>query len=226
MTPDPVTITCLIPAWNEASRIGGVLAALRDVQGVTRVMVIDDGSDDDTAGVAARHGAEVLRTPGNQGKTRALALGLAACDSSHVLLLDADLTGLTPAAIAALIAPVRTGQAGASVSLRGNAPLAWRVLGVDYISGERVLPRALIAPGALMALPRFGFEVWLNRQLIAAGTRVAVVRWPGVASPSKAAKRGLWRGLRADAAMMADIFHTIPPTEALRQIRALRALRA
>ena len=68
---------------------------------------------------------------------------------------------------------------------------------------------------ALQALPRFGFEVFLNRLLIAQKLRVAIVAWPKVASPSKARKRGFWAGLRADMAMMADIFHTISPLAAV-----------
>ena len=56
--------------------------------------------------------------------------------------------------------------------------------------------------------------------------RVAVVRWPGVESPFKHEKRGGWiDGLRADVAMLGDIFRTVPPTETLRQIRGLRARR-
>lgn len=221
-------LTCLIPAWNEAARIGGVLDAVAGHPMIGRVLVIDDGSTDGTGGVAAARGVEVLRTPGNLGKTRALALGLGVVPGGHVLLLDADLIGLTAGAVTRLAAPVAEGRAGAAISLRGNAPRTWRMIGLDYISGERVLPHALLAPhlGAFGALPRFGFEVFLNRLLIDQGAPVAVVPWQGVSSPSKAAKRGsLAAGLRADAAMMADIFRTVGPRECLRQIAALRRLR-
>lgn len=217
-------LTCLIPAWNEAARIGRVLAAVVGHPLLTEVIVVDDGSGDDTAAVAEAGGARVIRGPGNLGKTGALALGLAAVTTPHVMLIDADLSGLTPAAVAALAAPVLSGRAEAAISLRGNAPLAWRLIGVDYISGERVLPMALLAGEAvrLAALPRFGFEVFLNRRLIAEGARVAIVRWPEVASPSKASKRGLRAGIGADLGMMRDIFRTIGPRECLSQIRTLR----
>ncbi len=215
----------LIAAWNEAARLPGVLAALAGHPLVARVLVVDDGSTDGTAEVAVVGGAEVLRLGVNGGKTAALARGIAALQGEHVLLLDADLTGLRPEDVTRLAAPVLARRAGASLSLRGNAPGLWRALGVDYLSGERVLPLALLqelAP-ALPGLPRFGFEVFLNRAMRARGMQVAVVGWPGVASPAKAAKQGLWRGLRADAAMIRDILRCQPPGELLAQIGWLRA---
>lgn len=218
-------LTCVIPAWNEAPRIGRVLAAVAGHPRVSRVLVVDDGSTDGTGGVARAAGVEVLATAGNQGKTRALVAGLRAVGTGHVLLLDADLTGLDAAAISALIAPVAAGRAGAALSLRGNAPRSWRLLGLDYITGERVLPMDLLAPrlGQMAALPRFGFEVWLNRRMLEAGMPIAVVDWPGVASPAKAKKQGLVAGLKADARMMGDIFRTVGVTGCLEQISGMLA---
>jgi glycosyltransferase involved in cell wall biosynthesis len=219
-------IACLIPAYNEVDRIGSVLDAVIGHPLFRHVIVIDDGSTDGTADVARRMGAQVLRTPGNLGKTKALLHGLARVTTSHIALIDADLVGLTPDAITRLIDPVRTGAAAATISLRGNAPRSWRLIGIDYISGERVIPRALLAgqEDRIAQLPRFGFEVFLNQLLIARRAPVAIVRWPTVASPSKAAKRGLLAGVWADMAMMGDIFRTISPIQCLRQILALKRL--
>ncbi|WP_151719491.1 glycosyltransferase family 2 protein [Gemmobacter serpentinus] len=225
-------VTCLIPAWNERARIGNVLAAVKDHPLIARVLVVDDGSTDGTADLVRGLGVDLLQSQsvpgkaGNLGKTGALALGLRAVDTPLVLLLDADLIGIDADAVTRLIAPVQTGAASATISLRGNSPLLWRLIGLDYISGERVLPMALLQPRleALTRLPRFGFEVFLNRMLIAEGLRVAVVRWPDVASPSKAGKHGLWRGIKGDLGMMRDIFRTIPPLQCLMQIGRLRRL--
>lgn len=221
------TFTCLIPAYNEASRIAAVLDAVIGHDLLSAVIVIDDGSTDASGDIAMAKGARVIRTIGNLGKTNALAQGLALVTTSHVVLIDADLTGLTPLAISKLVLPVANGAADTAISLRGNAPRTWRMIGIDYISGERVIPMALLngQDDMLAQLPRFGFEVFLNDLLIAQGKSVAIVHWPQVASPSKAAKRGLLAGLHADAAMMADIFRTISPAHCLSQIIALRRLR-
>ena len=221
-------ITCLIPAYNEAARIAAVLAVAVGHPALARVIVIDDGSQDGTAEVAARlPGVTVLRNDRNRGKTWALSVGIEAAATPYLLLLDADLTGLSPAHLTALIAPVRSGRAEVSVSLRGNAPRPWHWLGLDYISGERVVPRDMLAGRAadLHALPKFGFEVALNRTILERRARLAVVPWPEVASPMKTAKLGVWAGLRGDAAMMGDIFRTVSPLAAARQIAGLRRLR-
>jgi len=84
------TIVVLVPAWNEAGRIGKVLASLKDSH---PLLVIDDGSSDQTAMAAEAEGAVVLRHAHNQGKGRALMTGFAwALEHGYkaVVTLDAD----------------------------------------------------------------------------------------------------------------------------------------
>jgi len=64
-------ITAILPAYNEEVSIGSVV--LRTRQYADRVIVVDDGSSDRTAEVAALAGAEVLRHPQNRGKGAALS---------------------------------------------------------------------------------------------------------------------------------------------------------
>lgn len=226
------SVSILVPAFNEGARIGRVLAVLAGHPDVGEVIVIDDCSRDDTAQVAEAAAAtapnlRVIRQPVNGGKTRALAAGLAAARGQLIGLIDADLEGLTRADVTRLITPVALGRAAMSISLRGNAPAPWRWIGLDYISGERVMPRALLQPAmaGLDRLPRFGFEVHLNRMVLAHRLPIAVVPWPGVQSPIKARKYGLWAGIKGDAGMIRDMMQTVPPLELLGQILGLRRLR-
>ena len=83
-------ILALIPAYNEAGQVGNIVEGAKVH---LPVLVVDDGSTDDTAGSAEAAGAEVLRQSPNQGKGVALRTGFRwALDQGYqaVLTLDAD----------------------------------------------------------------------------------------------------------------------------------------
>ena len=154
-----MTLTCLIPAYNEAARIAAVLDAVLGHPLIDEVLVIDDSSTDGTSDVVRAHpAARLITLSPNGGKTAALARGWAEAAGDLILLVDADLVGLSPENLTALITPVLSGQADVSISLRANAPFPWRLIGLDYISGERVLRKSLLdgQTEALQRLPKFG----------------------------------------------------------------------
>ncbi|WP_116135110.1 glycosyltransferase [Tropicimonas sp. IMCC34043] len=230
MTPAPTAprVSCIVPAFNEGPRIGAVLATVTGHPLIDQVIVIDDGSTDDTAAIVEAHeGATLIRMGANGGKTLALAAGIAAADGPLLLLVDADLCGLQAQDLTALLTPVLRGDAGMAISLRRNAPRLWHWIGLDYISGERVLARSLIEGDltALPDLPRFGFEVWLNGIVVRRQTRLAVVAWPGVDSPAKARKAGLVRGSLMDLGMVLDLVKAAGPMSLLSQILRMRRQR-
>jgi len=221
-------VSCIIPAYNEGPRIKAVLDVVAVHPLIDEIIVVDDGSSDDTATfVSGREKVELLSLAKNGGKTRALAAGLARARGTYVLFIDSDLIGLGAAELTALIQPVLDGRADMAISLRRNAPGLWHLIGIDYISGERMLRRELIADrlNELDALPRFGFEVWLNRVCINAAVRLAVVEWGRVDSPLKSRKYGVLQGIVADLRMMSDLLHTAGPWQLVRQIVRMRKLR-
>lgn len=217
-------VSCIVPAYNEAPRIAAVLAILAAHPLLDEVIVVDDGSADDTARIAAAvPGVTLLALAQNGGKTRAVAAGIAMARHDHLLLIDADLSGLSADDLTRLIIPVLLGRAEVAISLRQNAPWLWHMMGIDYISGERMLRRDLIMAelGDLTRLPRFGLEVWMNRLILRKGARIAVVAWPAVQSPLKSGKRGLLAGAAADLRMLSDLMQTIPPLGLLQQISTM-----
>ncbi len=81
----------LVPAYQARDTVGTVVRGL--LPNVARVLVVDDGSMDDTARVAKEAGAEVVRRTVNGGKGSAIRAGLAsllASDATHVAFVDAD----------------------------------------------------------------------------------------------------------------------------------------
>ena len=93
----PITLSVVIPAYNEARFIGTLLDHIQAVDlagtGVTaELIVVDDGSSDDTADIAGRYGGvRVIRQRPNAGKGAAVRAGIAAATGTHVLIQDADL---------------------------------------------------------------------------------------------------------------------------------------
>ena len=87
-------ISVVIPARNEESRIGPLLAALASAPSVVEVIVVDDESTDGTAQVATQAGATVIsampRPSGWVGKTWALQQGITAATGEWIVTLDAD----------------------------------------------------------------------------------------------------------------------------------------
>jgi glycosyltransferase involved in cell wall biosynthesis len=83
----------VIPAYNEAHTISGLVRDCLTLEGITRVFVVDDGSRDDTARLAAEAGATVLRHPTNLGKGASLLYGMTAAieaGADHIVTLDGD----------------------------------------------------------------------------------------------------------------------------------------
>jgi glycosyltransferase involved in cell wall biosynthesis len=128
-TVNPTADTAVvISAYREAERIGATVDGARSLPGVDLVIVVDDGSGDDgqTARIAKEHGAIVVGHARNRGKGAAMETGAAAVATVEarehaerprmLLFLDADLEE-TAANAAALIEPVRTGEAGMTIAI-------------------------------------------------------------------------------------------------------------
>jgi glycosyltransferase involved in cell wall biosynthesis len=87
---DPVTVSIVIPAFNESASVAAVVRALSDAATWREIIVIDDGSSDDTSSQAAAAGARVIRHPYNKGNGAAVKTGIRAAAGEYVLILDAD----------------------------------------------------------------------------------------------------------------------------------------
>ncbi len=182
------SVIILIPAYNEADCIRATIESAKKISGIEKIVVIDDGSSDDTSKLALEAGAEVVRIENNCGKGAALNFGVSKYRADIYLLLDADL-GDSAANAGELLAPVLHGDADMTISVikspeghkggfglvKGLARWAVRRYGGTEISapisGQRAVKREIIeAVGGFDE--RFGVEVALTIDALKEGFRI------------------------------------------------------
>jgi glycosyltransferase involved in cell wall biosynthesis len=183
-------VVALVAARDEREWVGDTVAALRDVEGVTEVVVVDDGSRDDTASRALAAGAVVLRLDRARGKGRALEGALRRLPEADAwLFADGDL-GETAARLEAVLGPVTTGEADLAIAVfppgQGGgfglvklaAARAIRfVAGIEVrepLSGQRALSAKALETVRPLARG-FGVETGMTIDAARAGLRVLEV---------------------------------------------------
>lgn len=185
-------IAVLIPAHNEAGRIARTVSAATRVPGVTRVVVVDDGSEDETALLAERAGAKVVRLVFNVGKGAALEAGASRVeDADIVVLLDGDL-GETALQASTLIEPVLSGAADMAIAgfprpagkagfglVKGLARFGIARMGHGFVadaplSGQRAMTARCFSAVRPFATG-YGVEVSLSIRALRAGMRLVEV---------------------------------------------------
>lgn len=187
-------ISVLIPAYNESERIGDTISALRAFSPnntIGEIVVVDDGSSDDTAQRAQEAGADVVFRQPNRGKGAALQTALALSQGDILLLLDADL-GSSAEHAQSLLEPIFSKRADMTIATFPVIPgkgggmglvvklARWgirRLTGQTMaapLSGQRCLRREVIeACGGFAS--GWGVEISLTVQALRSGFRVLEV---------------------------------------------------
>ena len=176
---EKIEISMVIPAHNESGSIGEVVvavkAALARLNLPHEIIVVDDGSTDDTGSIARDKGAEVIRLPRNRGVGFARSVGVRRAGGDIILMIDADLT--YPAeSIPDLVAKMSTQdmvigarrrEAGTLSFIRRPAKAFIRWL-ASYLVGEKIIDlnsglRAFRRDKALRYLPILPFgHSWVS----------------------------------------------------------------
>jgi glycosyltransferase involved in cell wall biosynthesis len=200
----------LIPAFNEAKTVGSVVRVAMD-SGIGPVLVIDDGSTDETAEQAKQAGAVVLSLTQNGGKGKAVVAGAVSMRTDYVLLIDADLINLTPKHLEDLVRPVLNGLSDMTRGFfRGGR---WYTTAAQLISpqlnGQRMLRRENLLNITDLEDSGYGIEIAITNAARKGSWRVIEVPLAGVSQLLKEEKRGLLNGLRSRAHMYWDIFLTV-----------------
>lgn len=140
-----MTISIILPAKNEAAAIGATLASIRQYYPDAELIVVNDGSTDNTAQVAEAAGARVVHHPYSKGNGAAIKSGARAASGETLVFMDAD-GQHDPADISRLLARLDEGhdmvvgarQAGSQASIgRGLANGFYNRL-ATYMTGHRI----------------------------------------------------------------------------------------
>ncbi len=207
-------VSVIIPAYNEASRIGAVLAPVLASELVHEVIVVDDGSEDGTARVAREFPVAVLCLSENRGKAAALDEGVALAQNDDILFLDADLVGLRTEHVDSMIKTYRDQKLDMVVGVfsggRATTDIAQTIN--PFASGQRMIRRDLwqlakdrVESSSTVEEMSFGVEIALSRMAVKEGWLKEKVKLDGVTHVLKEEKRGFSQGLRDRFRMYGDM---------------------
>ena len=185
-----MTVTVVLPAYNEESRIMDTLKAVKSLSLVDEIIIVNDGSTDRTAEQVREMAITLIDLPTNQGKGGAMNAALPYVNCDLVVFLDADLgssakeavkiiqvvaDGLCDLAIAAFPPPTRKGGFGL---VKGTAAWAIRRAGKMEVTAPLSGQRAMTRKALEMLSPfdeDYGVELGMTIKALALGLRVMEV---------------------------------------------------
>jgi glucosyl-3-phosphoglycerate synthase len=106
-----MTVSIVIPAYNESKTVGKVVKVINSLDYINEIIVVDDGSFDETANIAQNAGATVILHSKNKGKGAAIKTGFENSTGDIVAFIDADLKNLTAKQVENIIKPILDGKA-------------------------------------------------------------------------------------------------------------------
>lgn len=205
----PLSVAAVLPARNEAATVAANVTAALQCRYVSDVVVVDDGSIDGTAELAAEAGGRVVTrgrpgAPGN--KALAMEAGVEAVKADAVLFVDADCVGLTPAHLDAICAPVVERRVAMSLGTFDYGWWNWLVLRFPPTTGERIVPRWVWDAVAPHKREGYLIEIMLTEAISEGRLSTSARVMRGVTHRTKRDKLGPWEGSKATWRMFRDLW--------------------
>ncbi len=177
----------MIPAFNEESTIANVLRTVKKVKVINEIIVVDDGSEDQTYKNAKLGGVKVIRHAQNKGKGAAMKTGVLHSSGDIILFLDADLYNISPRKIASILRPLQNDEADfvktSFTRARGRVtelvvkPLFKVIFPfINFnqpLSGQMAIKKRLFKE--LKIDDKWGVDIQILLQLVKKGVRIAEV---------------------------------------------------
>lgn len=205
-------VSVIVPAYNEAERIKPVLKAIHDAELVNHIIVVDDGSTDQTAEKVreSRADAELIRLDRNTGKASALSRGVDSAPDQTLMFLDADLKGLQSEHVDKMIRTYRQNNLDMVIGVfhkgRLNTDLSQKIS--PHLSGQRILSVDTWNKLDKTKAEEFGVEMALTKLSLAENLSTKKVKLTGVTHVMKEEKRGFTEGIKSRLKMYKNIIKT------------------
>jgi glycosyltransferase involved in cell wall biosynthesis len=211
MTPSPLggaRVAAIVPAFNEQETLADVVSALKSTPLVDEVIVVSDGSTDETAAIGRALGVKTIHHKRNSGKALAMATGVAHTQAPLLVFVDGDILNLSSYLVELLIAPVASGEAAMNIGVRNRG---WLINAIHrttgpLLSGIRCLRREVFEAVPEEFLAGFCIETALNWSCRRLGLRRSTTVLYHLKHLVKEKKRGLLAGARARLDMFWSVF--------------------
>lgn len=190
-------VSVVIPAYNEEKHIANVLDIIVKTAGIEEVIVVNDGSTDNTLEIIKKFPVDYIDLKENHGKGGAMFKGAQKARGDYIFFLDADLVGLTEQHIHAMLEPIKINNSidmvvGIFDSGRLRTDLAQIV--APFLSGQRVIKKNHLYKINNLSMSRFGVEAVLTKYAVQNKLQVKEVILKNLTHVMKEEKLGLVKG--------------------------------
>lgn len=202
-------IVAIVAAYNEGPRIQKVIEVLSSYPRFDKIVIIDDGSTDDTyiKALAVKYENMIVHTQPNNGKGSAMELGVQLSDPDIIFFCDADILGLTHEMIDETLAPVLERRVGMMIAMRDRGlywHLPYTIEMAAKLGGERALTRELWESVPAKFKSHYMIETALNYVADrSSGFDFKIM--PGLSQVIKEQKRGFFLGFLQRIKMIYDV---------------------
>lgn len=213
-----VSITCIVPMWNEEKRVEAVLDVLITIPFLDEILVINDGSSDDSAAVVSKYikakdvasKLRLIDLEVNVGKSDAVRKGMQEAKGSLIAMIDADLKGLTEDHIVKLVHPVISGEYDLTIldleDLYADILGGWySALATRFVGGQRAYWKDEFEQIPFKGGDRYNIEVLMNLHYVANNKHSKTVFVQGLTTTSPLEKAPMFTEIKRYTKMTLNV---------------------